>query len=92
MDQAKPAHQEFLWHLGECRKDSNLDRRFSLCAGRHTQEATQDSGKSLHNFTNPECLSFRKNIVITTTYRNNHATGNVGFRKPVEFIHLTVGQ
>jgi hypothetical protein len=91
MDQAKPTHQEFLWHFGECRQNSNLDRGVSICSGSHTKEATQYQGESLHYFTNFECLGFRKNTLITATYRNNHSTGNLGFRKPVEFIHLTVG-
>jgi len=91
MDKAKPAHQELLRHFGERRENSNLDCRISLCAGHHTQEAAQHTSESLHNFTNSQRLGFRKNTVITTTYGNNHADGNVGFRKPVEFIHLTVG-
>jgi len=69
-----------------------MDRRFSLCAGCHTKETPQYHSNSLRNFINSERFSFLKNIVITATYRNNLATGNVGFRKPVEFIHLTVGQ
>jgi len=91
MDQAKPAHQKFLWHFGERCQNSNLDRHISLYTGSHTQEATQYTGKSLHNYANPKRLGFRKNIAITNTYGNNYATGNLGFRKPVEFIHLTVG-
>lgn len=92
MDQTKPTHQKFLWHFGERSENSNMDRSFSLCAGSHTKETAQYTGESLHNFTNSERLDFRKNTVITATYRNSHATGNIGSRKPVEFIHLTVGQ
>src|SRR5208282_4691379 len=92
MDQAKPAHQEFLRHFGERSQNSNLDCRLSLRTGRHTQEATQYPSESLHNFTNSERLGFRKNITITVTYRSQHSTGNGRFRKPVEFIHLTVGR
>ena len=91
MDQAEPANQEFLWHFGECRQNSNLDRSVGICPGRHTKETTQYPSESLHNFTNFERLSFRENTLITATYRNDHSTGNPGFRKPVEFIHLTVG-
>src|SRR5271169_428926 len=91
MDKAKPAHQKLLWHFGERRKNSNLDCRVSLCAGRPTQKAAQHSIESLHNFTNSQRLSFRENTVITTTYRYDTGTGNLPIPKPVEFIHLTVG-
>jgi len=91
MDQAKLTNQEFLRHVRECRQDSNLDRGVGIHPGRHTEKTTQYPSESLHNFTNFERLHFRKNTLITTTYRNNHSTGNLGFRKPVEFIHLTVG-
>lgn len=79
-------------NLGECGQNSNLDRRVGLCAGRHTQKAAQYPGEALHNFTNSERLSFRKNSVITVTCRNKHGAGKLGFPKPVDFIHLTVGQ
>src|SRR3990172_666965 len=91
MDKAKLAHQEFLRHFGERSKNSNLDCCISLCAGRHTQKASQFTSKSLHNFTNSQRLNFRKNTAITTTYRNHAGTGNCRIPKPVEFIHLTVG-
>jgi len=70
---------------------TNLGCRINLCAGCHTQKAAQDASESLHNFTNSQRLSFRKNTVITTTYRNDSGTGNLRITKPVEFIHLTVG-
>jgi hypothetical protein len=91
VDQTKPAHQEFLRHFGECRQNSNLDSCFSICPGRHTQKTSQYTDQSLHNFTNIECLGFRKNPVATATYGNNSGGGNLRSSKPVEFIHLTVG-
>ena len=91
VDQAKPAYQEFLWHFGECRQDSNLDRCLSVRLGCHTQKTSQYPCKSLHNSTNIERLSFRKNSIVTATYRNSTGRGNLEFQKPVEFIHLTVG-
>lgn len=91
VDQAKPTHKKFLWHLGERSQNPNLDRCISIRPGHHTQKTTQYTSKSLHNSTNIECYGFRKNSVVTTTYRNNIGRGNLGFPKPVEFIHLTVG-
>ena len=35
---------------------------------------------------------FRKNSFVRATYGNSPGSGNLGFPKPVEFIHLTVGR
>ena len=91
VDQAKPAHQELLWHLGKCRQNSNLDRCLSICPGCYTQKAAQYPGKSLHNSSNIERLDFRKNSVVTVTYGNSTNRENLEPPKPVGFIHLTVG-
>lgn len=91
MDKAKPAHQDFLRHFGECGKNSNLDCRISLRAGCYTQKTAQHTSESLHNFTNSQRLGFRENTVITPTYRSSTGNGNLRIPKPVEFIHLTVG-
>ncbi len=91
VDQAKPAHQEFLWHIGECCQNSNLDRCLSIRRGCHTQKKAEYPSKSLHDSTNIERLGFRKNSIITATYGNNHGGGILRVPKPVEFIHLTVG-
>lgn len=91
VDQAKSAHQEFLWYVGEFRQNTNLDRRLGIRHSRYSQKEAQYPGKSLHNSTNIERLCFRENFIVTTTYRNNFGRGNHRFPKPVEFIYLTVG-
>ncbi len=91
MDQATSTNKEFLWHFSERRQNSNLDRCISIHPGHHTQKTTQYISKSLHDSTNIERYGFRKNPAVTATYRNNIGRGNLGFPKPVEFIHLTVG-
>lgn len=91
MDQAKPAHQKFLWHFGERCQNSNLDRSVSIRLGSYTQKTTQYPGKSLYDSTNLKRLRIRKNAFVTTTYRSNFSARYLGFQKPVEFIHLTVG-
>ena len=92
VDQAKPAHQEFLRHFRECCQNSNLDRYLSIRLGRHTQKAAQYPDKSLHNSTNIERHGFRKNSAVRAIYGNNPGRGNLRFPKPAEFIHLTVGR
>lgn len=92
VDQAKPAHQEFLWHFGKCCQNSNLDRYLSIRFGRHTQKAAQPPGKSLHNSANIKRLGFRKKSLVRATCGNSPGRGILIFPKPVEFIHLTVGR
>jgi hypothetical protein len=69
MDQAKPANQDLLRHLGERSQSPNLDCRVDLCARRHHEEAAQNRGQSLHNFTGLERHHLRKNAFIAGTYR-----------------------
>ena len=40
VDQAEPAHQAFLRHVGERRENANLDGGVRLCAGGYHQEGT----------------------------------------------------
>jgi hypothetical protein len=47
VDQATPAHQSVLRHLGERREDSGLDRSVRLCPSRHREEALQARGVAL---------------------------------------------
>jgi hypothetical protein len=48
VDQAAPSNQGILRHLGERGEGANLDRRVSLCAGRHHPEAAQAGRLPLH--------------------------------------------
>jgi hypothetical protein len=47
MDKAASSYQGLLRHLGECRKDSNLDRRLGLRARCHRQETVGPIGQPL---------------------------------------------
>ena len=51
MDQTTPENKILFRHLRECRKKSDMDRHFSLCARGHHQKTTQPQGRSLHNIT-----------------------------------------
>ena len=68
MDQATSEDKEILWDLRKCCEDSSLDSRFSLCSRRDNEKAAQPPGKSLHNFTNFERVSFRKNRFLSIGY------------------------
>ena len=48
MDQAAPAHQALLWHLGERREDPDLDRRLGLRPHRDRQKAPEPDHVALH--------------------------------------------
>jgi len=48
MDQAAPPDQAILWHVGERRKDADLDRRVGLRANRHRQAAAPTRRVALH--------------------------------------------
>ena len=54
VDQAKPENQDLLRHLRKRCQSSDLDSNFSLRAGCHHEETTQNQGQSLHNFTGLE--------------------------------------
>ena len=71
MDQTAFANQEFLWHLGECCQNANLDRGVNLCFGRHNEKAAQNRPDSLHYSTNFEHHSIRENAC----FRGPHGKG-----------------
>ena len=48
MDQAAPADQAVLRHVGKCGEDADLDRRLRLRPRRHRQEAPRLGRFALH--------------------------------------------
>ncbi len=75
MDQTTSAHQEFLWNIGKCSKDTNLDRHLRLHYCGYTEKTTSSPRESLHNFTGSEHLSFRKNAALSTNYEHKSQNG-----------------
>ncbi len=67
MDQAKSPDKNFLRHIRECRKDSDMDCCVGLRACCNHEKTTEYPGQSLHNFTGPQCLVFRENTTFSTT-------------------------
>ena len=65
MDQAAPPNQIFLWHQRERRKDSNLDRRLHLRAGRHRPKAVGTGAQPLPNSTGSQRHALRENAHFT---------------------------
>jgi len=65
VDQAAPANQEVLRNHRKRRQDSDLDRRFRLCSGRHSEKTSPIRGESLHNSTDFERDDFRENLHFT---------------------------
>ena len=61
MDQATPAHQGLLRHVGERREDPSVDGGLQLFAGRDRPATTPGAAESLHHAPNPQRLAFREN-------------------------------
>src|SRR5271157_575500 len=92
MDQTAPEDQGLLWHLGECRKDPNMDCYLRVCSGSYSQKRTETGPESLHNSTDFECDPFRENALITGTFKERLHKFKPCPRQPVESIRLTLGQ
>jgi len=58
VDQATSENQGFLWNLGECNKNTDMDCNFYLCSGSYYQEGVEAGPKSLHHFTGFERYAF----------------------------------
>ena len=69
MGKADLADQGFLRHQRERRENPDLDCGARLPAGRHHEEATQNRGQSLRNFTGSECLLVRENRDKSAAYK-----------------------
>jgi hypothetical protein len=67
VDKTAPADQTVLWHLGECGKDANLDRRFGLCASGDRAQTAQAGGATLHIAAGLSVTVFEK-IEIQTAF------------------------
>ena len=67
MDQTASSYQAILRHLRERSKNTDMDCHRSIRPSRHREEKTQDRSFSLHNITDTEFDSFRKNTTRSTT-------------------------
>ena len=92
MDQAALKDQGVLWHIRECRQDSDLDRHLGLCAGGNRQEIPENRQQSLYNPTGFECHTLREDANYTCTYRFKWARFRGSSQQPADFIRLTLGQ
>ena len=64
MDQAEPAHQAFLWNVGERGEDPNLDRSVRLCAGGDLKKGLAARSFTLHFSTDFVRAPLRKNRAL----------------------------
>ena len=67
VDQTASSYQTLLWHLRKCGENANMDRHLGLRLGSHRKEKTQNRSFALHNITDSELNSFRKNTARSTT-------------------------
>jgi len=79
MDQTTSPHQVLFWHHRQCSQNSGVDRSVRICTGSHHQKEAQLGCQPLHNSTNFECHSFRKNSVKSGAYRSGHQTGGARY-------------
>jgi len=75
MDQAAPTYQSVLWHHRECRENPNLDCHHGIRVGSHHQKTTKDRSEPLHNSTDFECDTFRKNAHFRGSF--HHSTPRI---------------
>jgi hypothetical protein len=60
MDEAASKDKAILWYIRECRKGSSPDSSLGLYPRSDNEKSAQPPVKPLHNFTNFEPISFRK--------------------------------
>ncbi len=72
MDQATPSDQGILWQFRKCRKDPDMDGHLGICARGHNQDTVKLGFEPLHNFTDFERRSFRKNPYFTGPLVRSH--------------------
>jgi Transposase DDE domain len=92
MDQAAPAYQKILRHLGQRRADANLDRGLRLRPHRHRQKTACPRPLPLHFATDFLRHHVRENSNGTGTFRGNQHIRPQPDRQPVESIRLLTGQ
>ena len=80
VDQATPAHQVVLRHVGERGQDSDMDCGDGVCAGGGAEEAAGGLGRPLHNFAGFEPDAVRENAYFQAVFR--HRLQFIESRKP----------
>jgi hypothetical protein len=69
MDQATPANQIIFRHNRKRCQIPSMDCSFSIRTRSHYQETAQNHNQPLHNSTGFERYHFRKNTIITDSYK-----------------------
>src|SRR6266404_991641 len=91
MDQATPAHQEFLRHFRERLADSNLDSDLGLCARGHSEKGIASGRQSLQNVTDLQRHSFRENPHFTGPFFSRRSTRLRRSLQTTDSVPLTLG-
>ena len=69
MNQTASSHQKLLRVHRERSQDANLDCHQRLRPSRHCEKTPQNGGFTLHNSTDPQPGTFRKNTIGSTSYK-----------------------
>ena len=92
MDQATPAHQEFLRHFRERLADPNLDCDLRLCARGHSEKGIAARRQSLQNVTDLQRHSFRENPYFTGPFFSRRSNRLRRSLQTTDSVQLTLGQ
>src|SRR5208337_3471532 len=92
MDQAAPADQAVLRHVGKRREDADMDRRLGLCPRRHRKKAPCLGGLALHIVANFLDRPLRENANISSAYNRPNKIQYFTNNEPIEFIRVLAGQ
>ena len=92
LDQTAPAHQGFLWHLGECGEDPSVGGLVDLRVGGDCQKAIGARLESVQNSANSQCHSFRKNPNFRGVFQLQRWVHGCRNLQPIEPIRLLMGQ
>ena len=90
-NQAAPAHQVILRHVGERGQDADMDCGDGVCAGGGAEEAAGALGRPLHNFAGFEPDLVRENAYFQAVFRSRLQFIEPRKLQPVDFIRIIVG-
>src|SRR6266851_4616892 len=92
MDQATPAHQEFLRHFRKRLTDSNLDRDLGLRARGHSEKGIASRRQPLQNVTDLQRHSLRENPHFTGPFFSRRSNRLRRSLQTTDSVPLTLGQ
>src|SRR5208282_760987 len=91
VDQATPAHQALLRHLGKRRADANLDCHQRLCVGGDHQKATSSGCDPAYAATDFVADALREIADATSVWARRSSRGQPYLRQAAEIVRVLTG-